>query len=171
MAHKVGKIPVEPTPTLLEQARTLASRVTRAVGYGAAGAVIGAGLGFIARHTPKAKERSEQDLVNKRIENVRLMQMFRQLLPAAEGFIREAEYQDRRWLEAKGYYPCSRCGVPHEKGGPEADCMPRGTYFDKEKDRYVQPDDEEWSVEGYEAATGEKWDAGPLDDDDEPQFH
>jgi hypothetical protein len=154
-----------PPPTLLEQARTLVSRVTKAVGYSAAGAVMGAGLGFFMPRAPKAKKASEQDHVNSRISNVRMMQMFRQLIPAAEGFLREQEYQDRRWLEAKGYYPCSRCGVPHQNGGAEAECDPKGTY--EEDGKKVSPSDEAWSVEGYEKATGQKWDPGPLGDDED----
>lgn len=131
---------------------------------------MGVGMGFFMPESRKRMERSEaseQDLVKSRISNVQMMQMFRQLIPALEGFLREAEYKDRRWLESKGYYPCSRCGVPHEEGGPEADCKPTGTYFDDERNRYVQPDDDAWSAEGYEAATGQKWDPGPVEDDED----
>ena len=113
---------------------------------------------------PKARK---QDVVDRLTSNVRLLQMVRQLIPAAEGFLREHEYKDRRILESMGYYPCSRCGIPHEKGGPDADCMPRGTYYDKEQEKYVEPDDEEWSAENYEKHTGEKWDPGSLGDDDD----
>lgn len=161
-----AQIPNEPAPTLLEQARRLASRVTKAAGYSAAGAVMGAGIGFFIPKPPKTRERSEQDLVNHRISNVRVMQMLRQFMPMAEGFLREQEYQDRRWLESKGYYPCSRCGVPHKEGGPEANCIVKGTYKD-EAGKDVAPDDEAWSAENYEKATGQKWDPGPLGDDED----
>ena len=39
--------------------------------------------------------------------------------------------------------------------------MMKGTYQDKETGKYVEPDDEAWSAENYEKATGQKWDPGP----------
>lgn len=158
-----------PVESLLDHARSAAYRVSRAVGYGVVGAVAGGLTGLFMRRPTTT--RTEKDVVDQLTSNVQFWQFLRGVMPMAENFAREQEYKDRRVLESMGYYPCSRCGIPHEKGGPDADCMPKGTYWDKEKEAYVQPDDEEWSAEGYEAATGEKWDPGPLDDDDEPQVH
>jgi hypothetical protein len=42
--------------------------------------------------------------------------------------------------------------------------MPPGTYWSDAKERYIRPDDPEWSREGYEKATGERWN---LEDDGE----
>ncbi len=154
------------TPSFLDQAKNVAYRLTHAVGYGALGAVVGAGVGFFTRSPKAPSERTEEDLVNGLKENVRVFQMIRQITPALEGFMREQEYSARRQLEEMGYYPCSRCGIPHKEGGKQADCDLRGTYETKDGKK-VSPEDEAWSVDGYEQATGKKWNAGPVGDDDD----
>ena len=39
--------------------------------------------------------------------------------------------------------------------------MPPGTYWSDEHDRYLQPDDPDWTREGYETAENDRW---PFDD-------
>ena len=94
------------------------------------------------------------------------MQLLRSMAPALQQQFTELEYSNRRKLESMGYYPCSRCGKPHKGGGPDAGCMPKGTYYDEEQRKYVEPTDPEWSAANYERATGQKWDPGPLGDDE-----
>lgn len=156
-----------PEPTASEQVRFFVSRLVSAAGYGVAGAMLGGIMGFVTKSRPRTRKRTEQDLVDSLTSDVRFMQMARGMMPMLEKLFTESEYNKRRQLEAMGYYPCSKCGIPHVKGGPDADCMPKGTYFDKEHDKHIEPDDEMWSAEGYEKATGEKWDPGPLEDDDD----
>jgi hypothetical protein len=94
--------------------------------------------------------------------------IIRQALPAVEQMFTQMEYDARKRLEEMGYYPCSECGVPHVKDEPHR--MPPGTYWSDTKERYVRPDDPEWSRDDYQKATGERWDL-EGDSDDGSQMH
>lgn len=142
-------------------------RVSLGAVYGIAGgfggAAIGIFVGLTERDLKEEKREKRERLKSSLIARVRMISLLRNLSPSLEN----AEYEARRKLEELGYYPCSKCGVPHIDGG-KADCLPPGTYFHKELSRYIEPDHPDWTEEGYEKATGQKWDSSVEEPDPNP---
>ena len=159
----------------------LIRRLVKGVAYSCAGSLFGATsgllLGMMARPSkesselqaesqkvPRTEEERRTHLRKKLIGRVRHSRAMRisweslqNLLESAFKHFSEDEYQARRELELMGYYPCSKCGIPHLEGG-EIDCLPIGAYFSEALGRYVEPEHPDWKKDEYEEATGEKWD-------------
>ena len=161
----------------------LIRRLVKGVAYSCAGSLFGATsgllLGMMARPSKESSEHQAQAESQKvprteeehrahrrkkllgRVHRFRSMrttwESVQKLLESAFTQLSEDEYQARRELELMGYYPCSKCGIPHLEGG-EIDCLPIGAYFSEALGRYVEPEHPDWKKDEYEEATGEKWD-------------
>lgn len=147
--------------TLYQLVRGGIQRTFWAAAYGTVGAVMGAGTGFLIGPN-RGKDRDAPEVSREAVlqRKVQTTQMVRTLLPSLESLLTTTEYDARKELEHMGFYPCEHCGVPHVKG--ERHQMPPGTYWSEPHNAYIRPDNEEWTKEGYESASDERWD---LDDD------
>lgn len=144
--------------------RGIAGRLVWGTAMGAAGSVVGAASGFVMGPPGRKGPEDERE---KLLRQVRVSQMARESMPMITSTLQNLEYDARKKLEEQGYYPCEECGVPHVKEEPHR--MPPGTYWSEEQKRYVRPDDEEWSSEGYANCTGEKWE--PEDEGGQENIH
>lgn len=157
------------TAALYERSRSTAGRLLKGVSMGAAGGLGGFLLGIIA--APRGTKNETE--VAYLLRQVRVGQAVRDFAPMVTNMVTSMEYDARKRLEGMGYYPCSDCGVPHTSDLPHD--FPAGTYWDAERNVYLQPDNADWTQGGYDAAGDDnRWgSAEDLDeeDDDGEQVH
>lgn len=133
-------------------ARNLISRGIWAAG----GAVTGAVTGFIVGPVGQVGEESEPSRL---MRKVKYAQAAREAIPMFTGLLTNVEYESRKRLEALGYLPCEKCGVPHVQ--EDRHQMPPGTYYDEKLRTYLKPEAPGWTLQGYQAAD-ERWE---MEDD------
>jgi hypothetical protein len=141
-------------------ARNVVVRAAHGATYSMAGAALGAVSGFLIGPTSHRHESEQERMVN----TVNRLQTVREAIPMIQSTLQSLEYDTRKKLEEMGYYPCEACGTPHLKD--EAHQMPAGTYWSEAHNRYVKPDDADWTKQGYESAAGERWEYADEDEDD-----
>ena len=150
------------TRNLYERGRDLAGRLVKGVSLGVAGALGGFAVGVVAA-PGGTKDRTEVAYL---LRQVRLGKMVRDMAPMATTIFTDLEYEARKRLEELGYYPCSDCGVPHVSDVPHD--FPEGTYWCDRCNRYLKPDDADWTAAGFRGAPVDaKW--AYVDQEDEPQ--
>lgn len=104
--------------------------------------------------TEEEKRKQHKAMLLSRLQRI---EMIRKAIEAATPILTSAEYDTRRELEALGYFPCSKCGVPHTQPEDEENCLPVGTYWSEDLQRYIPVGHPDWSAEEYEKITGQKW--------------
>lgn len=143
-------------------ARNIVVRAAYGATYSAGGAVLGAITGFVTGPPSPRGPESERDRL---LRQVKMAEIGRTALPTLTQMLTSIEYDARKSLEEMGYYPCEHCGEPHVK--EERHNMPEGTYWSEGANRYLKPDDADWTKEGYEQAAGERWEYADADAEDE----
>jgi len=143
-------------------ARNIVVRAAYGATYSAGGAVLGAITGFVTGPPSARGPESEKDRL---LRQVKMAEFARTALPSLTQMVTSLEYDARKTLEEMGYYPCEHCGEPHVKDVRHN--MPEGTYWSEGANRYLKPDDADWTREGYEQAAGERWEYTDGEDEDD----
>lgn len=139
-------------------------RIGRSIAWSAALGVSGVAMGVlmgISSRLPERREATPEEkklrLKDRLIQNVNNASMIRQGLQMVIPAVDNWEYDARRQLEAMGYYPCQKCGIPHTHPEGEPNCLPPGAYWCEDLQRYVHVGHPDWDADEYKRATGQAW--------------